>query len=95
MTVASAPFEHEVRDPLSFRVSDVTGTRSLEIDGIDGHRTAGDVAASLAGMLELPSNSPYSLRDDSKARMLLDDRPVGSQVEKDAELVVIPKVHLG
>ena len=95
MSVARVPFEHAVVDPLSFSVSDVTGMRSLDIGGVDGHRPASDVAMSVADLLELPTNTPYSLRDDTNARMLLDDRPLGSQVDMDAKLVVIPKAHLG
>lgn len=93
--VASNPYEHEVVDPLNINASDVTGMRSLDIGGIDGHRPASDVAASVAELMELPSNSSYALRDETNARMLLDDRPLGSQVDKDAKLVVIPKAHLG
>lgn len=95
MTVTSAPFEHAVVDPLTFSVSDVTGTKSMDFGGVDGHRPASEVALSVAELLELPTNNPYSLRDDTNSRMLLDDRPLGSQVEKDAKLVVIPKAHLG
>jgi hypothetical protein len=95
MTVASAPFEHAIVDPVKFTVSDVTGMRSLDIGGVDGHRQVSDVATSVAELMELPANTPYSLRDDTNARMLLDDRPLGSQVDKDAKLVVIPKAHLG
>ena len=94
MSVANV-FEHAIVDPLTFSVSDVTGMKSLDVDGVDGHRSASDVATSVAELMELPTNTPYSLRDDNSARMLLDDRPLGSQVDKDAKLVVIPKAHLG
>ena len=95
MSVANALYEHAIVDPLSFSVADVTGMRSLDVGGVDGHRSAGDVATSVAELMELPTSTPYSLRDDQRARMLLDDRPLGSQVEKDVNLVVIPKAHLG
>ena len=86
----------EIADPLAFSVGEVTGMRALEVEGIDGHRTAGDVAASMASMLELPTNTPYSLRDNSAARMLVDDRPLGSQVPRaGSQLMVVPKAHLG
>ena len=85
-----------VADPLSFIADEVTGMRSLDVDGIDGHRTACDVAGSLASMLELPRNTPYALRDNDTARMIKDDVPLGSQIEQTGtRLTVIPKSHLG
>jgi hypothetical protein len=85
-----------VADPLTFSVEEVTGMRSLHVENVDGHRTAEDVATSMASMLELPSNTPYALRDEERARMLIDDRPIGSQVpQTGAHLVCIPKSHLG
>jgi hypothetical protein len=82
--------------PLALSVSEVTGMRVLDVEGIDGQRSAGDVAASLASLLELPDNTPYALRDDATARMLVDDRPLGDQVPATgSSLVVIPKSHLG
>ena len=82
-------------DPLSFTVTDVTGRRVFDVEGIDGHRSAGDVATSIASLMELPSETPYSLRDDETARMLFDDQPLGSQLRNDTSVVVIPKAHLG
>lgn len=85
-----------VADPLSFSVEEVTGMRSVFVENIDGYRTAADVAESMASMLELPSNTPYALRDEDRAQMLIDQRPIGSQVpQTGASLVVIPKSHLG
>jgi hypothetical protein len=85
-----------VADPLSFSVEEVTGMRSVQVQGVDGHRATADVASSMASMLDLPSNTPYALRDEGQARMLADDRPIGSQLpQKGARLVCIPKSHLG
>ena len=85
-----------VVDPLSFSVEEVTGMRSMDVENVDGHRSTADVAASMAALLDLPSNTPYSLRDEDHARMLVDDRPIGSQVRQTgARLVCIPKSHLG
>lgn len=95
MTVASKPYEHDVVDPVNFSASDVTGMRSLDIGGVDGHRSASDVAATVAELMELPGNSVYALRDNTNARMLVDDRPLGSQIDKDSSLVLVPKAHLG
>ena len=83
-----------VVDPLHFVVSDVTGLRRFQ-ETVDGHRTAEDVAMSVAEALDLPTNTPWSLRDEKRARMLRQDEAVGSQVDEDAELVVIPQAHLG
>ena len=90
-------FADAVIDPLDLEFFEVTGTRSVEVDGIDGHRTALDLARSAASLLELPASQPYSLRDEDSQRMLLDEFPVGSQVGKTTKprLTVIPKAHLG
>jgi hypothetical protein len=87
----------KVVDPLSLEVSEVTGSRTLEMEGIDGHRTAADLARSMAAMLELPENQPYALRDEDSQRMLLDEQPVGSQISPTTRprLTVIPKARLG
>lgn len=95
MPVAVAPPEEEVYDPLSFSATDVTGMHELDFDGVDGHRPARDVAMSVAGVMELPTNVPWALRDDRSARMLEDDRSLGSQIRPGSRLVVIPKAHLG
>lgn len=86
----------EVADPLAFSVSEVTGLKTLAIENVDGHREAGQVATSMASMLGLPTNTPYALRDDASARMLVDDQPLGSQIPASGtQLVVIPRSHLG
>ncbi|RPI88017.1 MAG: hypothetical protein EHM42_04720 [Planctomycetaceae bacterium] len=79
------------------RATDVTGRRRLQLDRINGYRTAGDVAMLIAGMMDLPATSRYSLRDSERARMLLDDDPLGLQIDESVtpELVVIPHTHLG
>ena len=84
-----------VVDPLSFSVSDVTGLHVLDLENVDGHRTVGDVATSIASLMDLPANIPYALRDDTRAKMLVDDSPLGNQVDLGAKLVLTPKVHLG
>jgi hypothetical protein len=96
MVTATRPHPSRVRDPLRFRVSDVTGLRRFDLEGVDGHRTAGDVAMSVAGMMELPAETRFSFRSRG-GRMLVDDEPLGSQLDEDAapELVVIPRAHLG
>lgn len=81
---------------LSFQVTEVTGVKMLQVDGVDGHRLAGEVASAMAGILDLPENSRYYLRDDHTARMLVDDDPLGVQIPATgARLMVVPKTKLG
>src|SRR5262245_6472842 len=93
MLVAEA--EAPVLDPLDFTATDVTGSNFMEFRSIDGYRFTEDVASSVAEAMELPTNVPWALRDDESARMLQDDRPIGSQIRPKAKLIVIPKSHLG
>ena len=95
MTTRTAP-ERPVADPVSFSVMDVTGTKHLDYEGVDGYRLVSDLAASVAAQMELPNNVPYSIRDDERASMLADDVPLGQQIPANsARLVVLPKSHLG
>jgi hypothetical protein len=87
--------EDAVYDPLDFQATDVTGTRELGFDGVNGHRLTRDVAMSVAGAMDLDLSLPYGLRDDDRARMLDDETPLGSQIRPGGRLVVIPKSHLG
>ena len=84
-----------VNDPLDFVAIDVTGARHVEFDSVDGHRSAGEVAMSVAAAMDLPTNLPWSLRDQRHARMLQQVESLGSQIESGTELVVIPRSHLG
>lgn len=95
MRSGNVPLESSVVDPLSFSATDVTGMHQLEFQGVDGHRVASEVALSVAEAMELPTNVPWALRDDETARMLEEDRALGSQVRPGSRLVVIPKSHLG
>jgi hypothetical protein len=84
----------KIADPVSFSITDVTARCTLDVENIDGHRPARDVAQSMASLMELPGTTPYALRDDGNARMLEDDVALGSQITPGAELVVIPRAHL-
>lgn len=96
MVTAAPPQAGRIRDPLRLRVSDVTGRMRFDLNEVDGHRTAGDVAHSVATMMHLPTETRFSLRSE-RGRMLVDDEPIGGQVEEgpSEELVVIPRAHLG
>jgi len=84
-----------VTDPLRLQAEDVTGTKLIELEGVDGHRLAGEVAMALAQEMDLPTNTPWGLRDDLKGRMLVSEESLGSQLDQDARVVVVPKSHLG
>ena len=84
-----------VADPLYFSAKDVTASQQLQLSEVDGYRPAGEVAETVAAEMELPEDVPYSLRDNSNARMLVDDVALGSQIQPGADLVLIPRSHLG
>jgi hypothetical protein len=84
-----------VADPLYFSAKDVTASQQLQLSEVDGYRSAGEVAETVAAEMELPEDVPYSLRDNSNARMLVDDVALGSQIQPGADLVLIPRSHLG
>lgn len=94
MTTAAIE-ECAVEDPISFSVRDVTDTYEMDYEGCDGHRSAGDVAASIAAEFGMDASKPYALRDTDKLNLLLDDIPLGAQIKTGARLVAIPKPHLG
>ncbi len=88
--------EGPVADPLAFTATDVTTSRVVDFSGVDGYRTASELATSIAATLELPENTPYALRDNNRGRMLRDDVSVGSQLPAEgSELTLVPKSHLG
>ena len=96
MTLQTTSAEvNPIVDPLYFSARDVTATQRLELSEVDGYRPAGEVAESVAVEMDLPEDVPYSLRDNSNARMLVDDQALGSQMQPGAELVLIPRSHLG
>jgi hypothetical protein len=95
MSIAETSNSGAVADPLAFVATDVTGLRRLEFNSIDGHRPAGEVAMSVASAMDLPTNVPWSLRDQNRARMLDQETPLGGQIDTGSELVIIPRSHLG
>jgi hypothetical protein len=66
-----------VADPLSFSATDVTATRVVDFDGVDGHRDTSELAASIAAALNLPENALYALRDNKRGSMLRDGNRFG------------------
>ena len=82
-------------EPLSFEVSDVTGTHNYVARGVEPALPAGAVARSLAEQMSLPANVPWALRDDDTSVYLDDDRPIGEQLGPNAKATISPKTHLG
>jgi hypothetical protein len=80
-----------------FRARDVTGTHDMEVEGIPRGTPSGVVAQSLAARMELPTNVPWSLRNDRTGVWLRDDQAIDEQVSDrpEARLTLTPKSHLG
>ena len=93
MSAVKTP-NRQILDPLRLVAEDVNGTQRLNLE-IDGHTLTKAAALTVAEAMELPMNSPWALRDEATARMLVDDEPLGSQVDQDSRLTVVPKSHLG
>ncbi len=78
---------------IRFRAQGVTGHEAVEVR-FQRSTPADAVAASLAEMLGMPTDVPWSLRDDQSSAYL-DDRPIGDQIETDAQITLTPRTHLG
>jgi hypothetical protein len=80
-----------------FHARDVTGTHEMEVADIQRGTPSGAVAQSLATRMELPTNVPWSLRDDATGVWLQDDIALDEQLGGDIEarLTLTPKTHLG
>ena len=96
MNVARPLDANVVADPVSFTVTSVTGARHLDYECVDGHRAVSELSESIASTLDLPTNVPYSIRDEERGRMLDDKDPVGSQIPATgSKLVLVPRSHMG
>ncbi len=94
-TMAAVPRRR--RSSFRFRAQDVTRTHSLDVTDVQHGTPSGAVALSLAARMDLPTNVPWSLRDDRTGVWLRDDVALDEQVKGDAEaqLTLTPKTHLG
>ncbi|HOX57297.1 MAG TPA: hypothetical protein P5205_11680 [Candidatus Paceibacterota bacterium] len=83
--------------PFRFHARDVTGSYRMEITDVQRGTPSGAVAQSLAFRMDLPTNVPWSLRNDRTGVWLRDDVALDEQVKDDAEaqLTLTPKTHLG
>jgi hypothetical protein len=82
-------------EPFSFEVSDVTGSLTVVASDVPRGIPAGDVATALARRMALPSDVPWTLRDESSAAYLDDDVPIGAQLADESKVTITPKTHLG
>lgn len=91
--VASSRRSNTIR----FHARDVTGTHEMDVEGIPRGTASGVVAQSLAARMELPTNVPWSLRNDRTGAWLKDDQALDEQVNDkvEARLTLTPKTHLG
>ena len=80
-----------------FHVRDVTSTHDMDVTDCQRGTLSGTVAQSLAARMDLPTNVPWSLRNDRTGVWLRDDLALDEQVKDDAEpqLTLTPVTHLG
>jgi hypothetical protein len=80
-----------------FHARDLTGAHAMEVTDVQRGTPCGAVAQSLAARMDLPTNVPWSLRDDRTGVWLQDDVALDEQIrdESAAELTLTPKAHLG
>ena len=81
--------------PFSFEVTDVTGTNSFVASDVQRTIPAGAVASALADRMSLPSNVPWTLRDETSSAFLDDTVAIGDQIADRARVTITPKTHLG
>lgn len=79
---------------LVFRAANVTGTQELPIE-IGSRLSVRSVTDSIAHRMALPSDVPWTLRDDGSSSYLDEDRPIGDQIEPGSHVTITPKTHLG
>ena len=77
-----------------FEARDVTGTHVLEVRNVQRTTPAGAVATALASRMGLPADVPWIIRNDATGAVL-EERPIGDQLEDGAKVVLSPKAHLG
>jgi len=81
---------------VSFTARDIAGLNEITVTDMPGEAPVGDVARSLANRLNLPTDVPWSLRNDRSGEYLKDDADLASQVqEAGAKLTMTPRTHLG
>ena len=84
----------ELPEVLRFQAANVTGTQEIPIE-VGGSLSVKAVTESVAARMALPSDVPWTLRDDGSSAYLDEDRPIGDQIRPGAHLTITPKTHLG
>ena len=85
---------HEPKGVLRFHAGNVTGSQEVPFEVASGMNVA-SVADAIAHRMALPSDVPWSLRDDGSSVYLDDGRPIGDQIRPGSHLTIVPKTHLG
>ena len=81
---------------VSLTARDIAGLNEITVTDMPGAAPVGDVARSLANRLNLPTDVPWSLRNDRSGEYLKDDADLASQVpEAGAKFTITPRTHLG
>ena len=80
-------------DLLTFRASNVTGTRELPLQ-VDPDVPVADVTRSIADLMALPDDVGWSLRAD-RGQFLEEDARIGDLLEPDSHVTITPRTHLG
>ena len=86
--------DHETPDVLHFEAGNVTGTQEIPFEVASG-LSVRSVIDSIAHRMALPSDVPWSLRDDGSSAYLDDTRPIGDQITPGSHVTITPKTHLG
>ena len=85
------------RRTFRFRCRDVTGMHDMDVADVVRGTPSGTVAQTLAARMDLPTNVPWSLRNDRTGAWLQDDVALDDQLDRSADpsLTLTPKTHLG
>lgn len=78
-----------------FVASDVTAMRSMSVRGVPPSTHAGPLARTLAERMDLPIDTPWSLRADETGAILDDDHPIADQIRSGERVTLTPRSHLG
>jgi hypothetical protein len=84
---------------LTLNVRDITGTHRIEVTGLDPNLRVSTVADTIASRMALPTDAtPWALRTETTARYLDDVEigdALGGETDREVNLVLGPKSHLG
>ncbi|NNM29690.1 MAG: hypothetical protein HKO57_09210 [Akkermansiaceae bacterium] len=82
---------------LDIEAADVTGKRSASARGVDRSTPAGTLARALADGMNLPTDTPWAIRNNNTGALLDEAAPIGRQLGAGAKakVVMTPRTHLG